>query len=77
MFIKQFLHVKRNCSMQSVKQHNNRRKVSNAASITTGIRLDKILAVSVISHILRPMRAMSDRKIQTNNVEQVKPFTLN
>ena len=32
-FIKQFLHVKHNCSMQSVKQHNNRRKVSNAASI--------------------------------------------
>ena len=31
--------------MQSVKQHNNLRRFPNVASITTGIRLDKILAV--------------------------------
>ena len=38
--------------MQSVKQHDNLRRFPNAASITTGIRLDKILAVTVISLVL-------------------------
>ena len=34
--------------MQLVKQHDNLRSFPNAASITTGVRLDKILAVPVI-----------------------------
>ena len=38
--------------MQLVKQHDNLRRFPNAASITTCVRLDKILAVSVISLIL-------------------------
>ena len=38
--------------MQLVNQHDNLRRFPNAASITTGIRLDKILAVPVISLVL-------------------------
>ena len=45
MFIQPLLHVKYDCSMQSVKQHDNLRKFPNAASITSGVGLDKTLAV--------------------------------
>ena len=37
MFIKLFLHVKHDCSMQSVKQHDNLPKLPNEASITSGV----------------------------------------
>ena len=47
MFIKPLLHVKHDCSMQSVKQHDNLRKFPNATSITSG-GLDKTLAVTLI-----------------------------
>ena len=54
MFIELLLHVKHNCSMQSVKQHDNLRKFLNATSITTA-GLDKTLAVPVIIfvHVLK------------------------
>ena len=42
-------HVKSNFRMQPVKQHDNLRRFPNAVSITTGLRLDKILTVPVIS----------------------------
>ena len=45
--IKQSGHVKRDGSLQLVKQHDNLRSFPNAASITTGVPLDKILAVPV------------------------------
>ena len=35
--------------MQLVKQHDNLRRFPNAASITTGLQLDKVLAVPVIT----------------------------
>ena len=38
--------------MQSVKQHDNVRRFPNAASITTGVRLDKIMAVAVNNIVL-------------------------
>ena len=38
--------------MQLVKQHDNLRRFPNAASITTGVQLDKILAFPVISLVL-------------------------
>ena len=44
--------------MQSVKQHDNLRRFPNAASINTGIRLDKILGVPVIT---LKLTAESDR----------------
>ena len=47
MFIKPLLHVKHDCSMQSVKQRDNLRKFPNATSITSG-GLDKTLAVPLI-----------------------------
>ena len=49
VFIKPLLHVKWDCSMQSVKQHNNQRKFSKATSITSGVGSDKILTVPVIT----------------------------
>ena len=52
VFIKPLLHVKHDCSMQYVKQHDNLRKFPNAASITSGVGLDKALAVSVITLVL-------------------------
>ena len=52
MFIKQFLHVDRDCSMQLVKEHDKLQKFPNAASITTGVPLDKISAVTVFTLIL-------------------------
>ena len=52
LFIKPLLHVKHYCSMQSVKQHNNLQKFPNATSITSGVGLDKILAVPVITLVL-------------------------
>ena len=45
VLIKLLLHVKCDCSMQSVKQHDNLRKFPNAASITSGVGLDKTLAI--------------------------------
>ena len=59
------LHVKHDCSMQCVKQHENLRKFLNATSITSRVRLDKLLAVPFISRV-GPMMVMSDRTIQTN-----------
>ena len=50
------LHVKRDCSMQSVKQHDNLRKFPNAASIASGVGLDKTLAVPVITLALKAER---------------------
>ena len=38
--------------MQFVKQHDNLQSFTNAASITSGVRLDKILAVPFISLVL-------------------------
>ena len=38
--------------MQSVKQHDNLRRFPNAVSITTGVRLDKILVVPVNNLVL-------------------------
>ena len=38
--IKSLLYVKHDCSMQSVKQHDNLRKFPNATSITSGVGLD-------------------------------------
>ena len=38
--------------MQSVKQHDNLRKFQNATSITSGVGLDKTLAVPVITFVL-------------------------
>ena len=55
MFIKPLLHVKHDCSMQLVKQHDkfdNLRKFPNAASITSSEGLDKTLAVPVITLVL-------------------------
>ena len=51
MFIEPLLHVKQDCSMQLVKQHDNLRKFPNATSITSG-GLDKTLADPVIIFIL-------------------------
>ena len=51
MFIKPLLHVKHNCSMQSVKQHDILWKFPNVTSITSG-GLDKTLAVPVIIFVL-------------------------
>ena len=50
-----------------VKQHDNIQKFPNATSITSSVRLDKTLAVPIISLVLT-MMLMSDRKIQTNKV---------
>ena len=52
VLIKLLLHVKCDCSMQSVKQHDNLRKFPNAASITSGVGLDKTLAIPVITLVL-------------------------
>ena len=42
MFIKLLLHVKCDCSMQSVKQHDNLGKFHNAAaSVSSGVGLGK------------------------------------
>ena len=38
--------------MQSVKQHDNLRKFPNATSITSGVELDKTMAVPVITFVL-------------------------
>ena len=51
---KPLLHVKHDCSMQSVKQHDNLQKFPNATSITSVEGLVKTLAVSVITFILTP-----------------------
>ena len=52
VFIKMLLHVKHDCSMQLVKQHENLRKFPNAASITSSEGLDKTLAVLVVTLVL-------------------------
>ena len=52
MFIKPLLHVKHNCSMQSVKQHDNLGKFPNATSTTSGVGLDKTLGVPAITLVL-------------------------
>ena len=49
--VKPLLHVKHDCSMQLLKQHDNLQKFPNAASITRG-GLDKTLAVPVIIFVL-------------------------
>ena len=49
VFIDPLLHVKRHCSMQSVKQHYNLQKFPKAASITSSVGLDKKLAIPVIT----------------------------
>ena len=54
VIIKPLLHVKHDCSMQLVKQHDNLRKFPNATSITSGEGLGKTLAVPVITFILTP-----------------------
>ena len=48
-FIKLLLHVKHDCSMQLIKQHNDLRKFPNATSTTSCLGLDKTLAVPVIT----------------------------
>ena len=55
MFIKPLLNVKDDCSMQSVKQHDNLRKFPNAKYIISG-GLDKTLAVPVIIFVLTAER---------------------
>ena len=62
--------------MQVVKHYDNQRKVPNAASITTDNWIKYWLFNLSPTYLQRSqaMRAMSDRKIQTNNVKQVKPF---
>ena len=52
VFIRLLLHIKHDCSMQSVKQHNNLRKFPNETSTTSGVGLDKTLAVPVIPLVL-------------------------
>ena len=52
MFIKPLLHVKHDCNMQYVKQHNNLGKLPNAAPITSAVGYDKTLAVPVITLVL-------------------------
>ena len=52
MFIKPLLQVKHDCNMQYVKQHDNLGKFPNAVSITSGVGLDKTLAVPVITLVL-------------------------
>ena len=52
MFIKPLLHVKHDCSMQSLKQHDNLQKFPNATSTTSSEGLDKTLAVPVITLVL-------------------------
>ena len=50
MFIEPLLHVKHDCSMQSVKQRDNLRKFPNATSITSS-GIDKTLADPVINFV--------------------------
>ena len=52
MLIKPLLHVKRECSMQLVKQQDNLQKFPNAASITRDVGLDKKMAVPIITLVL-------------------------
>ena len=40
------------CNNEYVKQHDNLGKLPNAASITSGVGLDKTLAVPVVTLIL-------------------------
>ena len=50
--IKLLLHAKHDGNMQYVKQHDNQGNFPNAASITSGVGLDKTLAVPVITLVL-------------------------
>ena len=47
MFIKPLLHVKHDCNIQYVKQHDNLQKFPNAASITSSVGLDKTVAACI------------------------------
>ena len=52
MYIKPLLHVKHDCSMQSVKQHDNLQKFLSTTPTTSSVGLDKTLAVPVITLVL-------------------------
>ena len=59
--------------MQSVKQYDNLRKFPNATSTTSGVGLDKTLAVPVITQVyLKQLSGTNDGDVRQKNTNKQK-----